>query len=374
MRGKKICIICQRFPYPARRGDQLAVSKIIEALVIRKHQISVYCFELDDGGTVYNWCIKKKLAGYVEFKKLKMLDFSSFSKRFHAFILPLQVALYSFSNFNDQNYDVIYCQTVRMSMVPKFLMGKRYILGAQINFAKEFRERSRETAWYKRPIYALEAKLMETFLPKIVRKFDVLIQVADGEYDDYTDLIEVKTISHGVDLARIVKPKHSGNDKIIIGFWGNHLFTPNVQAGLKLLAWKPKHPEKFQLKFFGRGAETYHDSLSTIETEIIGEVDDIDREIDKIDVLVNLIDTGGGFQNKTVEAFARGKRVVGTWKAFRGLNLDPTQIEVIEDLKELEDQLLSEPNLNQLEYCQRWLKQNWDKEKNIEKIVQEFYK
>ena len=362
MAHKSLFIICQRLPYPPRRGDQLAVSKMIEFCHQKKIRVEVaICSSFNRGA------IPLHLQDTVIFSKLEYSFISLVINFIKNPLDPLQVQLFSgykLKKYDNNIFPVVYLHTVRMTRLIENCVIPSSFLGAQIDFAKEFRERASGNFGVMGLIYSLESWLLCRFQSHILNKFRLVFRVTEEEFVDYK-LENIKTFPHGIDPARVLLSgkvntvvSNSGSE-LKIGLWGNFEFGPNIEAYENLLKWKMFSKRSDKILIFGRGSSNLVSSQNDVE--ILGEVEDLDLYIDQCDVAVNLVETGGGFQNKTIEAWARGIPVVGFWQAFRGL-MDVDHIKImVQDIEDIDRALdvLTKEDPRTKDTC-NWLLNNWN--------------
>lgn len=354
----ELIIIAQRFPFPPRHGDQLAVSKLIKAAQSKLIKVTVWLpyreYQKWDG----------KISN-IEFKKLIFDPLHLICNFFKYPLDPLQVKL--FSGYRVKNIDslsMIYIHSIRLSRVISSNALQEVHLGAQINHAREFFEISRDTAMsFKSLIYYLEAYLIENWYRKYLSLFRTVFSVSINEFQEY-GLQNLLVFSHGANLPLIKEIDYvRDHKKLKIGFWGNIDFTPNFQAALRFSRVAQTFSSDFDFVLFGRGSGKFLNDSDFNKVKILGEVESIIEEIDSVDILLNLVDSGAGFQNKTLEAWCRGVLVVGFSSAFRGLEGSEHLHYVIDEIDKIGN-MLSEINRNEIlrvaEDAVEWVKDNRD--------------
>jgi hypothetical protein len=326
----RIHIIVQRFPYPPRRGDQLAVSKLISAACAENMEVMVWAPSRE----VRKW---NGTPSNVVFKRLWFNPFRMLWNFIKHPMDPIQVKLFSgyhltasFSN------EIVYVHSIRMSRVVSSKKFFEINLGAQINHAVEFLELCRESkSNFKRIVYWLETKLLDRWYRQNLYRFRSVFSVSENEFINY-DLKNILVYSHGANLPLLEgnKSKSPGN-KYTIGFWGNMNFAPNHFAAERFASVSQRFVDEFRFVIFGLGSDGFRNNQGFRHVEVLGEVESIEEEIDRIDVLLNLVDSGAGFQNKTLEAWCRGVVVIGFENAFRGLDGSEHLQYIVQNLDEL---------------------------------------
>ena len=130
---KRLDIICQRFPYPPRRGDQLAVSKLIESA--HAAGIMVRCYYVSGTSSHFR--------NGIDFIKMRFSIFRFIKHSGRLFIDHLQVLIFGgFKLPRTENPGIFYVHTIRMACtLPEEAWGS-VSLAPQIDFALEFHERA----------------------------------------------------------------------------------------------------------------------------------------------------------------------------------------------------------------------------------------
>lgn len=363
----KLIIVAQRFPFPPRHGDQLAVSKLIRAALTKKIDVTVWLPHRE----YKKWNGKPS---NVEFKKLIFNPLHMIFNLLKHPLDPLQVKL--FSGYQVKNLDhssIVYIHSIRLSRVVLSTFLEKVHLGAQINHSKELLEISRDTpSFFKRLIYHLESYLIKNWYLKHLCLFRSVFSVSIDEFQEY-GLENLHVYSHGANLPMLKETKvMHDHEKYMIGFWGNIDFTPNYHAALKFSKVAQKFGSIFNFTLFGRGSSKFFNDHSFSQVKILGEVENILEEIDSIDILLNLVDSGAGFQNKTLEAWCRGVLVIGFPSAFRGLEGSEHLHHVINNIDELENMLISinrNTMISNAKNSVKWVAENRDADLlNIKKL------
>ena len=354
-------IICQRYPYPPRRGDQLAVKKLIDAAL--KENISVECFFISGP--------QSRVIENVSFTKLQFNVLRFVKNLRNIFSQPFQMMLFGgFLASEICQDDKIYAHTIRVVPAIPENMWRNVALAPQIDFASEFLERSRATQnAIMKKFLKYEALRIRKWQTINFRKFKKLFRVVDTEFTDYGTL-QFTTSPHGFLASRVNRSvrQRPCKNTFTIGFWGNLGFQPNMEA-CNLLLSELGDDNRFEILIFG----LHSDSLKTNarNVNLLGAVDSVDEHIKDCDAMLNLIKTGGGFQNKTIEAWAQGIPVFGYEQAFRGLSGISNIIQNYENADKLYTDLLAIDRASFLKLSTDWILENWNEEKNAKAKLME---
>lgn len=353
-------IVAQRYPFPQRRGDQLAVSKMVN--YCRKNQIKYTLWVMPTS--------ENKTAIKLDFddQNVQFLRFS-FCRPLWLLIRyplsPLQIKIFSAFHIPKSNIgkdDTLYIHTIRMSSSMP-CEKNRIFMGAQIDLAAEFWERANSSQFLKKFIWALEARLLFRWSRHNLPKYKAVFRVTELEFAQY-HLPNIYTNPHGYDIQRKKKKSLRKSKSRRVGFFGNMTFMPNVLAAEEFLEWRRLSQLDCEFVIFGKGSERFNSGNDVI---FLGEVDDIDEAIASLDVVVNLVSVGGGFQNKTIEAWAQNVPVIGYEQAFRGL-ADCSNLKiVVDEIGDLDACIESLLKVRAKPVYREWVEQNWHQEKNLEK-------
>lgn len=280
-------------------------------------------------------------------------------------LLPIQVRIFSGYKCDDWPFsdnDVVYVHTLRMDAVINKLPPKCF-LGAQIDFSAEFLERANGATWPFSLIYSLEARLLSIMSANVFTRYKKIFRVTADEFVGW-DIPNIVTNPHGFDANRIGAKPCKKSSKKRIGFFGNMSFLPNKLAAIDFIEWCKISALDCEFVIFGKQSKDLKRHGTVI---CLGEVQNIDSTVASLDLLVNLVSVGAGFQNKTIEAWAQNVPVVGYEQAFRGL-ADCSHLKiVVSDISQLDARIKKHLKKNVNPAFSEWVEQNWDQEKNIEK-------
>ncbi len=116
-----------------------------------------------------------------------------------------------------------------------------------------------------------------------------------------------------------------GDHPLSLLFVGDFQHHPNRAAAAfirrELVPELKRRDLRFRLTVAGRGAARVHDGSRDGSVEYLGDVPDMAPLYRDADIVLVPVPFGGGTKNKTLEAMAWGKPVVGTPQAFTGLSV-----------------------------------------------------
>jgi polysaccharide biosynthesis protein PslH len=135
--------------------------------------------------------------------------------------------------------------------------------------------------------------------------------------------LPISVIPFGVDVpAQPLNPGGSGDDVVL--FIGNFGHRPNVDAALRLARLFPRirerHPEA-TLELVGPQPPAELRAVAGDGIVVVGPVPNLTPPLDRANVFVAPLVSGGGMRLKVVEALAAGKAIVASRLAAEGLTI-----------------------------------------------------
>ena len=261
---KKILFISVRDPFSERYSGDVIRSKKFVQYLLKKNYVEVVCL-----GSTNKITASKRLTIrsfkkdsplkyifniLISLIKLRPLHFSFFySKKIKEFI-----------NDNHQNFDLIFCQSIRSFQFLSSKIYQKIILDMGDLFSKNYNQTYRQLSFINplKIIYFFESILVRDYENYCLKTADITLLFSKREIRLLNNVEKNKIIqiNFGVDKIRNLFKYNKNNYKII--FIGNIKYTPNRQACLNFI--KKIFP-KLKLKF------------KNIEFHIFGEIRDIDK-------------------------------------------------------------------------------------------------
>ena len=187
--------------------------------------------------------------------KLKPLHFSFFHS----------TEIKEFINDNYQNFDVIFCQSIRSFQFLSDKIYKKIILDMGDLYSKNYYQTAKELSFLNplKVIYYFESIFVKKFENYCLKTADITLLFSKREIGLLKDFKKNKIIqiNFGIDKIKNLYKYNKSNYKII--FIGNIKYTPNRQACSNFI--KNVFP-KLKSKF------------SNIEFHVFGEIRDIDKD------------------------------------------------------------------------------------------------
>lgn len=144
----------------------------------------------------------------------------------------------------------------------------------------------------------------------------IYIAEADRAHAREGENPNVHILANGVLPGPVEVPPRNPDRPPTIGFLGNMSYGPNIRAALRLhnKVYRPLKAEipDLRLHIIGRLPAPEIEALASDHVEVTGAVPSIWPALAEVDVMVFPMETGGGLQNKVLEAIAGGCAVVVT--------------------------------------------------------------
>ena len=261
---KKILFISVRDPFSDRYSGDVIRSKKFVQYLLKKNNVEVICL-----GPTNKVTSSKKLS-IRSFKRDNLLKcvFNIFISLFK--FRPLHFNFFhsseikEFIDDNYQNFDIIFCQSIRSFQFLSDKIYKKIILDMGDLYSKNYYQNFKELSFFNpiKIIYFFESIFVKNFENYCLRTADTTFLFSKREIDSLKNVKKNKItqINFGIDKIKNLYKYNKNNYKII--FVGNIKYTPNRQACLNFI--KQIFP-KLKSKF------------SNIEFHVFGEIRDIDK-------------------------------------------------------------------------------------------------
>ena len=261
---KKILFISVRNPFSERySGDVIRSKKFVQYLK-KKNSVEVVFLDSINKVTLSNRLISRSfkrdsilkclLNILISFIKFKPLHFGFFNSS----------EIKEFVSDNYQNFDIIFCQSIRSFQFLPDKINKKIILDMGDLYSKNYYQTFKELSFVNplKIIYLIESILVKKYENYCFKTADKSLLFSKKEINLLKDVKKnkISQINFGIDKISNLYKFSKNNYKII--FIGNIKYTPNRQACLNFI--KKIFP-KLRSKF------------SNIEFHVFGEI----REIDK---------------------------------------------------------------------------------------------
>ncbi len=262
---KKILFISVRDPFSERYSGDVIRSKKFVQYLSKKNNVEIACLDSTNKVTTSKrltirtfkrdnplQCVINIIMSLI---KLKPLHFSFFHS----------AEIKEFINDNYQNFDVIFCQSIRSFQFLSDKIYKKIILDMGDLYSKNYYQTAKELSFLNplKVIYYFESIFVKKFENYCLKTADITLLFSKREIGLLKDFKKNKIvqINFGIDKIKNLYKHNKNNYKII--FIGNIKYTPNRQACLHFI--KNVFP-KLKSKF------------SNIEFHVFGEVRDIDKD------------------------------------------------------------------------------------------------
>lgn len=312
---KTLLLISSRFPYPPIGGDKLKSHFLIQ--ILKKHyKIHFVCISNTKiTSEMIKYC-EENFSSYKFFYKTRFDHLYAMGKKFFSY-LPLQVSYYTFQDIKSYikthsiNCDFIINTLVRTSeyalelKIPKFL---DMVDSIAINY-QHSQKKTKSIFW--KLVYTLETPRLLRYEKKCVTNYNLSFFVNQNEATTYKKYGNVAWIPNGVDQKLFTYNHTDPTYSNCIVFCGKMDYQPNIDA----ILWFYNNvfhmlDSKIQLLVVGSNPSKKIQNLQSDRIVISGYVEDPYLLVNSAFLSIAPMQTGGGIQNKILEAMALGKIVI----------------------------------------------------------------
>lgn len=311
-------LILPRFPYPPIGGDKLKSFHLIQILS-KSFELKLVCIAqnpLDKQALAF---CKQHFTHYEIFQKSKFNHFCSMLKTLFS-PLPLQVQYYYFNDVARsvktlaKECDIVLNTLVRTAPYVESLQDKIKILDMVDSiFLNYNRSRKSSPSLLFRLYYTLEAKRLQKYEYQCVKHYNLTLFVNHLEAHYYKNFGNVLCIPNGVDSALLAPREKLPQYRHCIAFCGKMDYRPNIDA----MQWfvssvMPKLHPNITLLIIGTNPTKAVLKLQNKRIQVTGYLNDVHTPISSCFATIAPMQTGGGIQNKILEAMALEQIVITT--------------------------------------------------------------
>lgn len=317
MNRKKVLFLTSRFPYPPVGGEKLKNLNLIK-LLSQRYEVSLVSLSDEIINHEYLSELEKYTSNIKVFYKPKWKMLFAALKSFYN-QLPLQVNYFFFKDVDNYikqdstKYDLVFSTLIRTASYcntidkPKILDMADSIGLNYMNSAKK------STSWFWRLIYSIEYPRLLKFEEKMIENFNKTLFFNYAEKEYFQNSGKTYWIPHGVNEDLLEYNKVDSKYKNSICFFGKMDYQPNVDAALWVFDHVLPKLNK-NITFYIVGA-TPSDEIRQLESKseqvkVTGFVEDPYIILKSSICIVAPMQTGGGIQNKVLEAMAIDKPVI----------------------------------------------------------------
>ncbi len=261
---KKILFISVRNPFSERYSGDVIRSKKFVQYLLKKNNVEVVCLGSTNKVTTSKRliirsfkrdnplkCVLNILTSLIKFRPLHFSFFHS-------------AEIKEFINDNYQNFDVIFCQSIRSFQFLSDKIYKKIVLDMGDLYSKNYYQTFKELSFINplKIIYFFESIFVKQFENYCLKIADTTLLFSRREINllKNSEKNKIIQINFGIDKIKNLYKHNKNNYKII--FIGNIKYTPNRQACLNFIK------EIFPI---------IKSKFSNIEFHVFGEIRDIDK-------------------------------------------------------------------------------------------------
>jgi sugar transferase (PEP-CTERM/EpsH1 system associated) len=237
----KILVLLSRFPYPLEKGDKLRAYHQIKELSENNEIVLV---ALSDRKVKTKHYIEvKKYCKHIEVLRLTKLHvvINLFKTLFSG--LPFQVGYFYVPTVKskiekivaENNFDVIFCQLIRMTEYVKNINTTKKLLDYMDVFSKGMERRANKTPFPLKKIVEIEYQRLLKYEAEVFEKFDykIIISEQDKMLIPVKDKNAIKVVPNGVDTDYFFPVQRKKEYELL--FAGNMNYPPNIESALFII-------------------------------------------------------------------------------------------------------------------------------------------
>jgi glycosyltransferase involved in cell wall biosynthesis len=310
---QKVLLITSRLPYPPIGGDKLKSYNLLK--ILSKHY-DVYLVTVTD--EILDPETERELNKFTfktrVFTKLKY-EFYLNALKFLFNKLPIQVNYYYFNdvkNYIDEisnDIDFAISTLVRTSEYLKNFKQVKYLDMVDSIGLNYQRSKENVKSFFWRSIYKIETERLLSYERKCIANFNNTFFVNKFETEYWSQFGKTTWIPNGVDEKLLQYNKKNDKYKDYIAFFGKMDYQPNIDAVIWFVNNVFKDINK-NIKFIIVGTKPTNKILELTKVydniEVTGFIDDPYEILNSSLLVIAPMQTGGGIQNKILEAMALG--------------------------------------------------------------------
>ena len=310
-------LISSRFPFPAIGGDKLKTFNLIKILS-KFFDVTFVCLSNKPLNDAEESFCRQYFAEYKVFVKSNLC---SYFKTFLGILSskPLQVSYYHFNDvqkFIDEQvprHDFAINVLIRTSEyllkhdIPKYL---DIVDSIALNY-KRSKSKVKSLLW--KLIYKIETRRLYSYEQRCVKAYVNTFFVNRDESEYWGRFGNTTWIPNGVSPELFVYDKKNENYKNHVAFFGKMDYQPNIDACFWFVEHVlPKLNEKIKFVIVGADPSPKILQLASERIDVVGFISDPYLILKNSLLVAAPMQTGGGIQNKILEAMAIGAVTITT--------------------------------------------------------------
>lgn len=313
MNKRKIMLIFSRMPYPPIGGDKLKNFNLLK--ILSKHFIVFLIILTDEKVDKKTISVLEKYTKHYKifFKSKLICSFNSLKSIFNQ--LPLQVNYYYFKdvqnyiNLKLKNVDFVINTLIRTSQyiidanIPKYLDMVDSIFLNYKNSKKNIK------SFFWKVIHSIEISRLEKYEIRCLKNYNKTFFVNKNEMNYWSSYGKTECIPNGVDKKLFSYNNIDDKYKNYVAFFGKMNYQPNIDAVfwfVEKVFRKLNNNIKFIIIGINPSKKIINLGKKYRNISITGFINDPYKILKSSLCIVSPMQTGGGIQNKILEAMALG--------------------------------------------------------------------
>jgi len=320
----RVLLICSRFPWPPRRGDQLRALQCAEALATR-HEVRLLVPEPPPGH-----CTPSGLELEVSLYSPRRTPLALASLQALTRGQPLQNAFFAFIELDERirqlapQADLVILQLARLAAFLPAVSGRPVVVDLIDSLSLGFLRRAERDRWWLLPLLRFEARRLARCEERLVRQCGAALVVAERDREYLASRLpaslvsRVRTVPIAMSLA---DPAVGPASEETVIFTGNLGYFVNEDALRWFVSevWPRLRAVRRGLRLICAGSRPsmrLRRQLARAGASLVVDPSDLTRVLASATVAVAPLQCGSGVPLKVLEAWAVGVPVVASnWAA-----------------------------------------------------------
>jgi polysaccharide biosynthesis protein PslH len=336
----KLLFISPHIPYPPNKGDRIRLSRELQSLIERGHEVHLLAFASDMDDLNYQVDLGRMCAtvGIVPLRRVRGLARALANL---AFMRPLSRGYFASRKMrrlvkravSDNDFDALFvCSSPMAQYVPQELLSRAIMDMADVD-SEKWRDRAVGANPLMSRIYSLEWKRLREYEYRIAARFANTVVTTGREaalldrLDEFTRRARLRTIANGVDLEHF-QSSFQAPDTISprLVFVGAMDHFANIE-GARYFAEEVfplirSRESRAKFSIIGANPTDQVKKLARYPGVIVtGEAPDARSYLREATLCVVPLRRARGAQNEIIEAMAAGKAVIASPEAVAGLRV-----------------------------------------------------
>ena len=345
---KKILFLGTRIPYPPIGGDRAKNYNLIQQLS-KQYQLTMIFLSKQEPLSKEAHDILSQYGEVIVFEKSFWAFYLNLALAFFKIPTPLQISTYHFADMQTKidelvkTHDLVFANLIRTA---SYVLDKPVpkICDMADSIAQNYKRSFKTVRSLGHKIfYYFESKWLVPYEQMVIDRCNLVTLFNQQEIESLGSPSHMRWIPHGVNEKLLSYAPLAGKERAV-AFFGKMDYRPNIDAAL----WFIDHVMPglaSDIKFYIVGAYPTSELLRRVNERIVitGFLDDPYQFLSGMSAVIAPMQTGGGIQNKVLEAMAIGQvNIVSPVAAAPMLGAEPGRDLLVADTAEQWQEVITE--------------------------------